>query len=98
MHCCYLGQPSQSSADGSCPPSVHWKYRKYLDQEVLDLPRLPRLWHEIIARKDMFKLAMPELSVGQSPGTIFACTENMVEMVPPLHYHSLDSASCSCTG
>ena len=81
-----LGQPSTSSLDGPCPPSVHWKYRKYLDPEILDLPRLPCLWRDIIARKDIFKLAMPELSVGKSPGTIFAYAENMVEMVPPLYY------------
>ena len=64
------------------PPAIHWKYHKYLDRDLLALPRLCEVWNGILSRRDIFKLALPELSKGKSPGKVFCHAEEMVAVVP----------------
>ena len=85
------GQPDdENSQNKISAPAVHWKYHKFLDENIRDLPHLPALWNELVMRKDMFKLALPEIKeVGTSPGSVFRFAENMVRMAPLLDYHCI---------
>ena len=87
MHEACSGQPCDDNSQNKPSLSVvHWKYHKFLDEDILNLPRLPDLWNGLMVRKDIFKLALPEMNVvGKSPGNIFLFAEEMVEMVPELH-------------
>ena len=66
------------------PPAVHWRYHKYFDETLLSLPRLREVWTLLLSQKTTFKLALPEISKGKSPGIVFRHAEEMVSVVPQL--------------
>ena len=86
----FLGQSSDVTSDEPYVPDVHWRYHKFLDDDVRALPRLAKVWNDILMRKDYMKLALPETrEIGRNPGSLFQFTERMVEMAPLLQYFSL---------
>ncbi|CAE7200750.1 unnamed protein product [Symbiodinium sp. CCMP2592] len=62
-------------------PAVHWKYHKYFDAEIRALPRLCELWHQLLANKQIFKIALPDTSLPKSPGAVFRAAEQMMDVV-----------------
>ncbi|CAE7658961.1 unnamed protein product [Symbiodinium sp. CCMP2592] len=62
-------------------PAVHWKYHKYFDAEIRALPRLCELWHQLLANKQIFKIALPDTSFPKSPGAVFRAAEQMMDVV-----------------
>ncbi|CAE7359121.1 unnamed protein product [Symbiodinium sp. CCMP2456] len=62
-------------------PKVHWKHHKYFSAEILALPRLQTLWHLMLTQNDILKIALPDISMPKSPGAVFRCAEEMVEVV-----------------
>ena len=63
--------------------SIHWRYHKYMCNELLGLPETAETWSRILDNRDVIKICLPELkAVGMTPGKIFSYAEMMVETVP----------------
>ena len=71
---------SPTSTGLQAVPAVHWKHHKYFDAEILALPRLNELWHQLLSCRTIFKIAFPDRSLPKSPGAVFRAAEQMMDV------------------